>query len=96
MIISKVESGFNSSMILSEVKVFGVKQEPKYVTINDQSYNNFTFDDSNMVNFLLRVHLNLSALSLNCILFSTKQVLKIQYFYIDLNQFKMVNITWSS
>ena len=58
-------------MILSEVKVFGVKEQPKYVTINDQSYNNFTFDDFNMV-------------------------LKIQYFYIDLNQYKMVNITWSN
>lgn len=49
MIITKVQSGFNSSMILSEVKVFGVKEQPKYVTINDQSYNNFTFDDYNMV-----------------------------------------------
>jgi alpha-glucosidase (family GH31 glycosyl hydrolase) len=38
-----------SPMILSDIKIFGVKQTPKHVRINKELFNNFTFDDANGV-----------------------------------------------
>lgn len=37
-------------MILSDIKVYGVETEPKLVTINGQTDENFIFDDVYNVN----------------------------------------------
>ena len=47
--IAAIKKGFDSAMILSDVQVFGLRQQPQIVTINQQKYNDFTFDDINMV-----------------------------------------------
>ena len=48
-------------MILSEIRVYGVTEQPSKVTINDQELETFFYDDINMVcvynflNFYLRL-----------------------------------------
>lgn len=49
LIIAQNQMGYKQSMILSDVKVFGLQSAPQQVSINGQSYSNFVFDDLNMV-----------------------------------------------
>jgi alpha-glucosidase (family GH31 glycosyl hydrolase) len=43
--IKRLSAGYNTTMVLSEVKVYGVFMPPKKVTINQMSYANFIYDD---------------------------------------------------
>ena len=53
MNINRIESGFNTSIILSDIKIYGVQTQPKLVSINGVLDENFIFDDVyNVSNFL--------------------------------------------
>ena len=43
--ITRTQAGYNCTMILSDVKVYGVAKQPQQVTINGKSYDNFIYDD---------------------------------------------------
>ena len=51
--ITRTNAGYNGTMILSDVKVYGVAKQPQQVTINDKSYDNFIYDDIyNVISFV--------------------------------------------
>lgn len=52
--VDKLKAGYTSGqrMILSEVKVYGVSKAPVNVTINQDPYDLFTYDDVNQVHFI--------------------------------------------
>jgi lysosomal alpha-glucosidase len=43
--VDRVEFGYDTQMILSDVKVYGVQKRPELVKLNDQAYENFIYDD---------------------------------------------------
>lgn len=47
--IDKVNSGYLTRMTLSEIKVYGVLRAPANVTLNQEPYDLFTYDDINQV-----------------------------------------------
>jgi hypothetical protein len=49
--VERVLSNYAVRMILDEIKIFGVDSNPINVSINGQNFDNFDYDDLNMVNF---------------------------------------------
>ncbi len=58
MNINRIESGFNTNMTLSDIKIYGVQTQPKLVSINGVLYENFIFDDVYNVSIFLELILN--------------------------------------
>ncbi len=54
MSVNRIESGFETTMILSDIKVYGVEKQPQLVMINDESDSNFIFDDVYNVSYYLK------------------------------------------
>lgn len=45
VLLDKTHRDYNTQMILDTINVYGVKDEPSNVTINNESYNDFVYDD---------------------------------------------------
>lgn len=43
--MNRIKYGYQYSMVLGEVQIYGVTSKPSNVTINDYSYTNFVYDD---------------------------------------------------
>jgi lysosomal alpha-glucosidase len=45
LVINRVHSGYATNMILSDVKIYGLKRKPMGVSIDQQPYDNFVYDE---------------------------------------------------
>ena len=43
--IQRLDYGYKTDMILSEIKIYGIFQQPSNVTINNKLLENFEYDD---------------------------------------------------
>ena len=68
--VNKVLRGYDTKMVLSYIKVFGVDKQVSQVTINGDLFNNFVYDDIN-------------------------NVLKVQFFNVDMLLKESISISWS-
>ena len=53
MKITKLKSGFQTSMLLNYITIYGVNKRPAFVKVNGENFDNFIFNQVNNVGFIV-------------------------------------------